>query len=225
MPSIRSPSPLEVAAGALVLGSHLMATHSNGMSALQLVAQLHVTYKTAWLLAQKLLLSMVDPDWDLLEDMIEVDQTEVPFRIEASYFDEAEAKKILIIGAVEVPPQDGGRWPRAIGANYINTCAGCIHLAAIRAQHLSRAPADLVPRGVRLPVQPAAAPLRQLRAHPRAGLAAPADGLLGHHRPGGTRTRGLPTAGSRATAQDGAGDEAGWGWVQAAGSKEYRPGK
>jgi aryl-alcohol dehydrogenase-like predicted oxidoreductase len=30
-----------------------MATHSNGMSALQFASQLGITYKTAWLLAQK----------------------------------------------------------------------------------------------------------------------------------------------------------------------------
>jgi hypothetical protein len=33
--------------------AHLMATHSNGMSARQLADQLGVTYKTAWLLTQK----------------------------------------------------------------------------------------------------------------------------------------------------------------------------
>ena len=32
--------------------AHLMATHSNGMSAVQLEAQLGIAYKTAWLLAQ-----------------------------------------------------------------------------------------------------------------------------------------------------------------------------
>ena len=42
--------------------AHLMATHSNGMSARQLEDQLGVTYKTAWLLMQKLRRSMVDPD-------------------------------------------------------------------------------------------------------------------------------------------------------------------
>src|SRR5208283_1295082 len=45
--------------------AHVMATHSNGMSARQLEDQLGVTYKTAWLLAQKLRRSMVDPDRDL----------------------------------------------------------------------------------------------------------------------------------------------------------------
>jgi hypothetical protein len=34
--------------------AHLMATHSDGMSARQLEDQLGVTYKTAWLLTQKL---------------------------------------------------------------------------------------------------------------------------------------------------------------------------
>ena len=58
--------------------AHLMATHSNGMSARQLEDQLGVTYKTAWLLAQKLRRSMVDPDRDLLEGVVEVDQTEFP---------------------------------------------------------------------------------------------------------------------------------------------------
>ena len=53
--------------------AHLMATHSNGMSARQLEDQLGVTYKTAWLLAQKLRRSMVDPDRDLLEGVVEVE--------------------------------------------------------------------------------------------------------------------------------------------------------
>ena len=39
--------------------AHLMATHSNGMSARQLEDQLDLTYRTAWLLAQKLRRSMV----------------------------------------------------------------------------------------------------------------------------------------------------------------------
>jgi hypothetical protein len=56
--------------------AHLMTTHSNGMSARQLEDQLGVTYKTAWLLTQKLRRSMVDP----LEGGVEVDQTEIPFR-------------------------------------------------------------------------------------------------------------------------------------------------
>src|SRR5882724_9397599 len=47
--------------------AHLMATHSNGMSALQFEAQLGIPYKTAWLLAQKLRRSMIDPQREPLE--------------------------------------------------------------------------------------------------------------------------------------------------------------
>src|SRR3954468_24874659 len=53
--------------------AHLMTTHSNGMSALQLQAQLGVTYKTAWLLTQNLRGSMVDPNrnhWKALSKSI-----------------------------------------------------------------------------------------------------------------------------------------------------------
>jgi transposase-like protein len=55
--------------------AHLMTTHSNGMSALQLQDQLGVTYKTAWLLTQKLRRSMFDPDREPLEGVVEIDQT------------------------------------------------------------------------------------------------------------------------------------------------------
>ena len=64
--------------------AHLMATHSNGMSALQFAAQLGITYKTAWLLTQKLRRSMVDPARDPLEGVVEVDQAEIPFRADNS---------------------------------------------------------------------------------------------------------------------------------------------
>ena len=47
--------------------AHLMSTHSNGMSARQLEDQLGLTYRTAWLLTQKLRRSMVDPDRSPLE--------------------------------------------------------------------------------------------------------------------------------------------------------------
>src|SRR5271167_819695 len=59
--------------------AHVMATHSNGMSARQLEDQLGLTYKTAWLLTQKLRRSMVNPDRESLEGVVEVDQAEIPF--------------------------------------------------------------------------------------------------------------------------------------------------
>ena len=82
--------------------AHLMTTHSNGMSARQLEDQLGVTYKTAWLLTQKLRRSMVDPDREPLEGVVEVDQAEIPFREGDAFFEPGNAGKILIIGAVEV---------------------------------------------------------------------------------------------------------------------------
>lgn len=65
--------------------AHLRATHSNGMSAQQLKGQLGLSYSTAWLLAQKLRRSMVDPNRDPLEGVVEVDQTEMPLRTEDGY--------------------------------------------------------------------------------------------------------------------------------------------
>jgi hypothetical protein len=73
-------APHQAAADDMVLGGTSMATHSNGMSARQLEDQLGLTYRTAWLLTQKLRRSMVDPDREPLEGVVEVDQTEIPFR-------------------------------------------------------------------------------------------------------------------------------------------------
>jgi hypothetical protein len=42
------------------------------MSAVQFEAQLGITYKTAWLLAQKLRRSMIDPEREPLEGVVEV---------------------------------------------------------------------------------------------------------------------------------------------------------
>ena len=89
--------------------AHLMSTHSNGMSARQLEDQLGLTYKTAWLLTQKLRRSMVDPDRELLEGVVEVDQAEIPFRAGNTFFDPGNSGKILIAGAVEVIDRDTGQ--------------------------------------------------------------------------------------------------------------------
>ena len=112
--------------------AHLMATHSNGMSALQFAAQLGITYKTAWLLTQKLRRSMVDPERDPLEGVVEVDQAEIPFRTDESLFDPAKSGKILIAGAVEVIDRTTHQAkPRREGAKYLDTRSGRIRLAAI----------------------------------------------------------------------------------------------
>src|SRR5208337_4474999 len=107
--------------------AHLMATHSNGMSARQLEDQLGVTYKTAWLLTQKLRRSMVDPDRDALEGVVEVDQAEVPFREGDAFFEPGNAGKILVAGAVEVIDRDTNQpKPRRKHAKYLDTRSGRI---------------------------------------------------------------------------------------------------
>ena len=112
--------------------AHLMATHSNGMSARQLEDQLGVTYKTAWLLTQKLRRSMVDPNRDPLEGVVEVDQAEIPFREGDAFFERGNAGKILVVGAVEVIDRDTNRpKPRGKHAKYLDTRSGRIRLAMI----------------------------------------------------------------------------------------------
>ncbi len=97
--------------------AHLMSTHSNGMSARQLEDQLGLTYRTAWLLTQKLRRSMADPDREPLEGVVEVDQAEIPFRAGDTFFDPGNAGKILIAGAVEVIDRDTDQAkPRRKGA-------------------------------------------------------------------------------------------------------------
>ncbi len=112
--------------------AHLMATHSNGMSARQLEDQLGVTYKTAWLLTQKLRRSMVDPDREPLEGVVEVDQAEIPFREGDAFFEPGSAGKIFVIGAVEVIDRDINQCkPRRRHAKYLDTRSGRVHLAMI----------------------------------------------------------------------------------------------
>ena len=111
--------------------AHLMATHSNGMSARQLEDQLGFTYKTAWLLAQKLPRSIVDPDRDLLEGVVEVDQTEIHFRAGDGPSSPLR-RQILVVGAVEVIDRGAGRpKPRRKGAKYLDTRSGPLRLAMI----------------------------------------------------------------------------------------------
>ena len=112
--------------------AHLMSTHSNGMSARQLEDQLGITYKTAWLLTQKLRRSMVAPDRKPLEGVVEVDQAEIPCREGDAMFYSGHARKILIAGAVEVIDRDTNEpKPRRKGAKYLDTRSRRIRLARI----------------------------------------------------------------------------------------------
>ena len=75
--SLSPPLPLKT----WLMAVHIVTSHSNGISALQLQAQLGLgSYKSAWLLLHKLRRAMVDPDRSLLEDLVEIDEATLPFR-------------------------------------------------------------------------------------------------------------------------------------------------
>ena len=97
--------------------AYLMATHSNGISALQLQHQLGLgSYRSAWLLCGKLRRSMVAPGRTPLGGLIEVDETEIPCRGKNDPLTGGGGRshqgKMLIVGAVEVA--DGGAGPGRI---------------------------------------------------------------------------------------------------------------
>ncbi len=87
--------------------AYLVASHSNGLSALQLKNQLGLgSYKTAWLLLAKLRRAMLRPGRSLLDGLVEVDETEIPFRGKddppGSGAGRSHRGKILIACAAEV---------------------------------------------------------------------------------------------------------------------------
>lgn len=87
--------------------AYLLATHSNGMSALQLQSELGIgSYKTAWLLAMKLRRAMVAPGRSPLAGLVEVDETGIPFHTKddppAGGQGRSHVGKLLVAGAVEI---------------------------------------------------------------------------------------------------------------------------
>jgi predicted RNA-binding Zn-ribbon protein involved in translation (DUF1610 family) len=98
----------------------LMATHSNGISALQLQNQLGLgSYRTAWMLCAKLRRAMVNPEREPLGGLVEADETMIPFRTKSDPIvvpaGRSGVGKMLVAGAVEI---DGGR-PRRARLNVI----------------------------------------------------------------------------------------------------------
>jgi hypothetical protein len=94
--------------------AYLMATHSNGISALQVQAQLGIgSYKTAWLLCAKLRRAMVAPGREPLAGLVEVDEAELPCRSKndppIGGGGRSHQGKILLAGAVEVEGEEPGR--------------------------------------------------------------------------------------------------------------------
>ena len=103
--------------------AYLMATHSNGISALQLQKQLGIgSYRSAWLLAHKLRASMVDPERNPLSGLAEIDEASLPFRTKDDPPSGGQGRshdgKMLIVGAIEL---EGRKHPRppAAGRNLL----------------------------------------------------------------------------------------------------------
>ena len=66
--------------------AYLMATHSNGIAALQLQKQLGLgSDKSAWLLCGKLRRATVAPDRAPLSGLVEIDETTIPFRTDCGW--------------------------------------------------------------------------------------------------------------------------------------------
>lgn len=111
--------------------AYLMATHSNGISALQLQHQLALgSYKSAWLLCAKLRRSMVAPGRGLLAGLVEVDETEIACRGKDDPVTGGGGRsrqgKMLVAGAVEA--RDGGAGPGRIRLSQIaNYSAASLH--------------------------------------------------------------------------------------------------
>jgi transposase-like protein len=96
------------------LAAWLVATHKNGISARQLWLQLGLgSYKTAWLLLQKLRRAMVNPDRSPLSGLVEVDETSMPFRTKDDPITPKPGRshegKMMIAGAVEIQEKAPGR--------------------------------------------------------------------------------------------------------------------
>lgn len=115
----RSHLPLKV----WFLAAWLVATHRNGISARQLRLQLGLgSYKTAWLLLQKLRRAMVDPGRQPLAGLVEVDETSLPLRPKdappAAKPGRSGEGRLLIAGAVEIQGKGPGRARLAVIADY-----------------------------------------------------------------------------------------------------------
>jgi hypothetical protein len=121
----RSHLPLKV----WFLAAWLVATHRNGISARQLGLQLGLgSYKTAWLLLQKLRRAMVDPERQPLAGLVEVDETSLPLRPKdappAAKPGRSGEGRLLIAGAVEIQGKGPGRARLTVIEDYAATTLG-----------------------------------------------------------------------------------------------------
>ena len=99
--------------------TYLMATHSNGISALQLQRQLALgSYKTAWLMYAKLRRSMLTPDRSPLAGLVEVDETKIACRSKHDPSPAAADAAIRAKCSSSAPSRCGRRcrpWPYSSG--------------------------------------------------------------------------------------------------------------
>ena len=80
-----------------------MATHSNGISGIQLQKQPGTdSYRTAWLLLGKLRSAIVDPDRNPLSRHVEIDETSIRHQTGdgAAGRGRSHMRKLMIAGAV-----------------------------------------------------------------------------------------------------------------------------
>ncbi len=124
--------------------AYLMATHSNGISALQLQKQLALgSYKTAWLLCTKLRAAMVDPERNPLAGLVEIDETSIHHRPggkapSGSYGRNAQGK-LLIVGAIEIKDNGPGHLRLAPIADYSSNSLHSFIAANIAPQSTAKA--------------------------------------------------------------------------------------
>ena len=107
---------------------HIVTSHSNGISALQLQAQLGLgSYKSAWLLLHKLRRAMVAPDRSLLEDPVEIDEATLPLRTKQEPPTGGQGRspqgKMRIAGAVELSPEGEPRRIRLAPIGDFSACS------------------------------------------------------------------------------------------------------
>ena len=103
--------------------AYLMATHSNGISGLQLQKQLGLgSYSTAWLLLGKLRPATVDPDRNPLSVLVEIDETSIRHRTGNGAVGRGRSHKgkLMIVGAVETETRDEKSYPRRIRLSEIS---------------------------------------------------------------------------------------------------------
>lgn len=90
--------------------AYLVATHTPGISAVQLQRQLGISrYETAWLMLQKLRRAMVAPQREPLKREVEVDEFFVGGVEEGTHGARQRGEKALCAAAVEVRGQGSGR--------------------------------------------------------------------------------------------------------------------